>query len=310
MKQYLASLIGVLAIFQGIAHGASTAADYLGSWNITAYGDMNISSPGEIPVVIQPWETVVTISPPADTNHDLALNVTSGSNTLSTPLDISCPNCFAGLPERNIPWPGSWTDFGDHLIDVAVVTAGNAMATGIVGQQEGTTPSDTGFLYSVWQKESVAVTRDDFIGNWKVDAFYSDPNIRNLSEGFGLTGTDPLFFTIYEGSALDTLSIDIGTSDSNPWQFELQVAGAHAVLMDPFENSDGRLLTFDLVCGGERLAWAMIGQELDDLSDISLSIGSASPVPIPASAWLFISGLLSLIGFSKCGGALGSSKNK
>ena len=295
MKKYLVSLIGVLAIFQGVAHGAITAADYVGSWSITAYGDMNISNPVLNPVAIQPWETNVDIAPSAIPGHDLTMNMTSGSNNLSASLDISCPNCFASLPERNVSWPGSWTGFGDKLVDVMVVTAGNAMAAGIVGQ-EVTNPSDTAFLYSVWQKDSMAVTRDDFIGNWKVDALYSDPNLRDSGGGFSLD-PGPLFFHIYAGLEPDELFLDTGTSGSNP--FELRVVGANAMLMDPLEDSFGRILSFDIVFGGDGLTFAFIGQELYDLSDISLNIGTASPVPIPASAWLFGSGLLSLIGFSK-----------
>ena len=76
---------------------------------------------------------------------------------------------------------------------------------------------------------------------------------------------------------------------------ELLVEGNRAHLT----GKTGNLLTFDIVHGGDALAFVVVGQEDYDLSDISLGLGTASMVPVPAAAWLFGSAVLTLTGIAR-----------
>ena len=293
-KHEILSLWGVLALCLGTSYAAPGTApsDYTGSWGgIIVYGDFDISDPAAIPVAINAHSVNLDVSVSANPSRDLDLSLTDATNNanhLATSLDVVCPNCVARPPVRNMAWPGGWPEMGNHLVDLLLVSEGNVMAMNIVGQLD-TNPADTGFLYAAWQKTPTEIARDDFIGTWKTSNNHDNYNIRNAGEDWNLEPWDT--FNLDAGSAADRIAFGDGPLAG----VELLVEGNRAHLT----GKTGNLLTFDIVHGGDALAFVVVGQEDYDLSDISLGLGTASMVPVPAAAWLFGSAVLTLTGIAR-----------
>jgi hypothetical protein len=272
--------------------GPATAApvDFTGAWPVIAYGDSDFSNG----VVLQPYNLSVNINLSSDPTRDLDMNVldTNTGGTMYASLDI-LSDSLASIPERDVIWPGSWTEFPPNLLDTGVLSNGNGMAMGVVGR-EPTDREQTGFFYSLWEKTPVTgITRNDFLGTWVTSQWFSDPNLRSWQEGFNFESYST--GTITAGTDLDTIIIDLNSPGVNP--MELQVAGNRAFLTAPFNT----FLAFDLLHDGENLFIASVGQEYDDPTDISLGLGFASPVPLPAAVWLMMGGmgLLGAMGYRK-----------
>jgi hypothetical protein len=94
--------------------------------------------------------------------------------------------------------------------------------------------------------------------------------------------------TITAGSYPDTILIDLLQPEMDP--IELQVDGNRAFLTAPVDDL-GWLLAFDILNDGENLSIVTVGQEYYDLTDISLGLSVASPVPLSAPIWFMMSGL-------------------
>jgi hypothetical protein len=264
----------------------STAAvpdDYIGSWQVTAYGDHNITDG----IALQTYNLSVSFAPSSDPERDLNFNLldTNSGGTLNTTLNVDSVGA-ARIAQQDVPWPGMWPEFSTGLRDAVVITQGNGMAMGVVSQ-DPTDRNQTGFLYSLWEKSPVTtVTRDDFLGVWETTQAFSnrnlisDPEISPRSQYFACT--------ITAGSSPDTILVDYDYPGYEA--IELQLEGNHAFLNAPFDVGNNYDLAFDLLHDGETIQFATIGQEYYDLTDLSLRIGTMSPVPLPAALWFFLSG--------------------
>jgi hypothetical protein len=273
--------IALLSTLVSASLPAAVPEDFIGSWHVTAYGDSDFSDG----VTLRSYDLSVSVSLSTDPERDLDISIldTVSGGTLNTSMDVD-PYGVARITNNDVPWPGIWPEFPVRLGDAVVMTEGNGMAVGVVGR-EPTDRDSTGVFYSLWQKSPITtVTAEDFLGAWDANQSVSNPNLRNpgsLSWSLFSTGT----FTA--GSNPDTIMYDMGLVGVEP--LELQVSGSRAFLTAPVEGSG--LLAFDLLHDGENILFAMVGQEYDDLTDVSLGLGSASPVPLPATAWFMMSGI-------------------
>lgn len=275
----------MIALLLALDTGSVAAApdDFVGSWSVIAYGDNNFANG----VVLQPYNLTLNVTLSSDPTRDLELNIldTNTGGTMNTSLDID-PAWLASLPNRDVSWPGTWSGFPPNLLDVVVMSNGNSMAMGVVGR-EPTNQAETGFFYTHWERTPVTtVSRDNFLGTWVTNQRIGDTNLHNSSTGFDLE----LFpdFTITASSDPDAILIDLLHPEVDP--IELQVEGNRAFLTAPFHDS-GLGLAFDILHDGENLSFIIVGQEYYDLTDISLGLAVASPVPLPAPIWFLVSGL-------------------
>ncbi len=276
----------VFLLLSAMVSGAVNAAipeDYFGNWNVTAYGDSNFSDG----VALQTYNLSVHFVQSHDPVHDLELSAydTNFGGTLNTSLNIDT-NGAARISQNDVSWPGAWPEFPSNLGDAVVLTDGNGMAMGVVGR-DPIDRNQTGFFYSLWQKSPInTITRDDFLGAWETSQRLSNPNLQNS----GRLSTNYLpELTITAGSSSDTIIVELDRDGIIP--IELQIVGNHAFLSAPFDVGDSFLLAFDLLHDGNNILIANVNQEYDDLTDISLGVGISSPVPLPATVFLFMSGI-------------------
>jgi hypothetical protein len=263
---------------------AAIPEDYIGNWHVTAYGDNDFSDG----VTLRTYNLSVNFAQSSDPVSDLNFSAydTNLGGTLNTSLNVDSSGA-ARIPYNDVSWPGTWPEFPTNLGDAVFLTEGNGMAMGVVGR-EPTDRDRTGFFYSLWQKSPIStVTRDDFLGAWETTQRLSDPNLRNS----GSLSTNYLpAFTITAGSSSDTIIVELDREGIIP--IELQVTGNRAFLNNmPLDVGDGFLLAFDLLHDGNNILLANVGQEYDDLTDISLGVGISSPVPLPATIWFLMSGI-------------------
>ena len=111
----------------------------------------------------------------------------------------------------------------------------------------------------------------------------------------------PDTFTKSAGPTADTIHLDLRVAGS----VDLEIEGARAFLSSPpVALGGGNQLVFELLHGGDNdLILTGVGQELDNLSDLSPGFTTAALVPVPATFPLLTTALLGLIGYRARRGA-------
>jgi hypothetical protein len=150
-----------------------------------------------------------------------------------------------------------------NLLELIIMSDGNNMCTVVVGS-EFFNPADISFTTASWIREEKPVTPEDFAGSWQFNMFH-DPNLRDTTNGF----------------AKRSHPVTISTSDSNTLfvntgyeTYILQVVGNRASLINaPVVKATEIMHDFNIVCDGEGLAFYTVVTEIDDPTDVSVSIG-------------------------------------
>ena len=205
------------------------------------------------------------------TNLSIQLTATDGS--FSVPLERSNNVARLSTPPYDM---GNW-----NLLEFLILSDGNNMVFTFIGQ-ESNDPTDISFNVSNWLRNPGSLTADNFVGSWSGN-FYSDLNLRNTTDGFddASSGT----FTISKVDA-DTITLNFGNES-----FSLDVVNGRATLNNaPVTGASAIYHTLSIVTDGSGLSLYMVATELNDPTDVSVSVGLASRQPVVGSGYYEIYG--------------------
>ena len=139
--------------------------------------------------------------------------------------------------------------------------------------QESADPKDISFQVGSWSSFKGSVTLDDFVGTWTGESYGND----NLSSGL-----NPGDFVSQSGgttivSKVDSTHIHMsspGGVDQMPLSLTLRVSGNEAYLeSSPVNTGTSIFHEFRLRTDGQKVVYCVVGQELNDATDVSVSIG-------------------------------------
>ncbi len=152
----------------------------------------------------------------------------------------------------------------DNLLEVLLLSDGNNMVYTGVGQEDDN-PDDISISTANWINKPASVTIDSFVGYWSGFS-YSDPNIRNTTEGFNITTHESA--TI---SKVDTQTISINMKGE---LILLDVTNGRATLKNtPVTTPSATYHAISMVTDGSGLSHYIVATELNDPTDVSVSIG-------------------------------------
>ncbi len=217
------------------------------------------------------------------------LSVTYEDPTTGGPVllpEFHIQGSMAAPPLRNVDY-----GFGARNVDMLFISDGAHMAFASV-DQEFANPLDISFSTGAWQRNLTNPNPgiNSLLGSWDVTIF-SDPNLRDTTNGFT---TELRNINITQASS-DTILV--------PFQSDLvtlQVGGSRAWLPGgPVSLDDGILHAMDVAFDETGFSFTFIMTELYDESDVSITMGYTSSVPVPGALILFGSGLLGLIGINR-----------
>ena len=158
---------------------------------------------------------------------------------------------------------------------------GDINADGEVGLQEA--------IYALQVVAGMKPQLPDFTGTYN----FSEQYDLNISNGVALG----LGYVILEVTQIDANNLSLQGTVTNPdegtfsFQFPLVVSGNTATLPAhpyPIPDGSGNLLELLLLSDGNNMVYTGIGQEHDDLSDISLSVANWLRTPKPVTVEAFV----------------------
>ena len=166
---------------------------------------------------------------------------------------------------------------GWSLLDFFMMSDGTNGAYATISQ-EGADPQDVSFQVGSWSNFKGNVTIDDFVGMW-VGESYGNENLN-----YGLNPGD--FVTQSGGttivSKVDSNHIHLsspGGGDELPLSIDLRVSGNGAFLeSSPVVTSTSRFHAFHMRTDGQKVVFYVVGSELNDPTDISVTIGLGTKV--------------------------------
>ncbi|MEW6571555.1 MAG: hypothetical protein AB1390_10350 [Nitrospirota bacterium] len=128
-------------------------------------------------------------------------------------------------------------------------------------------PADISLGVANWLRNSQPVTIDAFVGT-RDGNFYSDPNLRNTTDGFDVTNES---LTISKVDA-DTITVNIRNES-----FLLDVANGRAKLTNtPVTGSSAIYHALSIVTDGTGMSFYMVANEPYDVTDVCVTIGLAT----------------------------------
>jgi hypothetical protein len=266
-------LLAVLFCASVYLPALAQASIFSGSYQPTFYYDDNIFDQ----VQIAGGTGNVLITDGAGPN-DLNLQMSFDSKTVSVPLVIS--GNMATLAQRSY-------DLGTATaLDLVLLSDGNNMALAYVEQQKaGPVPTPLSFAIVQWQRNPTVASPDALIGDWQLMSV-EDPNLRDTPNGFAAgSSTGPISFVagaFFIGvPPLENLPL---TPDGN----RAYLAGT------PVTTSSAVVHALNIMYDDQGSAsFLMVASELNDPTDVSLTVGLGvrAPVPEPANWALIAVGL-------------------
>ena len=238
---------------------------FLGSWLKEFESDDNISDGVVIQTVPHEFRVAPTASP-----DDFVITIMD--------FDTDLPVTLAGNTLVNQAGPIEFSDW--RMLNVLFMSDGVNKVFATVGQ-EHSNPLDVSFGATCWTEAKGSLTASDLVGTWLLRG-YSDPNLRN-------TGDD---FTPEEATATITAVSPTRILVTSPGLTRTAtLSGMEATFDDvPGEVGGGMWHTQRMVSDGLGVAVYFVVAELDDPSDISLTVLLGSrldePEPVPGMVWI------------------------
>lgn len=161
---------------------------------------------------------------------------------------------------RNESGPIEFSDF--YMLDVLLLSDGVNKVFTFVGQEKSD-PLDVSFNVTCWTEAKGTLLASDLAGTWAVQG-YSDPNLQNTSDGFDPDQTTVTITAIGQNQILIA-----------PPNFSAAatISGMEATLDNaPFNTGSAMLHTLKLASNGSWLCLYAVTSELDDPSDVSVTI--------------------------------------
>ncbi|MFO1319503.1 MAG: hypothetical protein U1F52_07810 [Burkholderiales bacterium] len=257
---------------------------FVGSFSADFRYDENIfdgvqlgSSPGSV-VISQ------GVSP-----SDLVVEMHWATRIVTVPL-LSSGNA-ALLSRRN-------HDLGDAIaMDVALLSDGNNMVLAYVeAAKTNLSPNPISFAVAQWQRNPATVGTADLLGQWQTTVTADDTNLRDVTNGLSLIPSDfrsPIVFSLQD----DPLSMTIPPTFTLP----LAVSGNRLIVPGTPTALNGAVRhAFEFMFGaGRNGSFFSVATELDDLADVSLTIGLVSGVPEPEVTYLLGVGIAIVVAFRR-----------
>ena len=260
MKRWPGAKIGkfwLLAITVAMVTSVQ-ADDFAGSYNPMVEYDNDISDG----VIIQQSYSHTLIVSTADTQGHRTVTISDGSNSVEIDTIESPSGDRIYNSERPVAYEG-W-----NLLDFIMVSDGVNKAFALIGQEDYD-PLDISFTLSSWSDLSPVLSPADFAVTSSVNQ-YGDPNLRNVTDGFYPAG--PLTGTA-TASGENEIILTGSSPEGDPHSFTMQVSGNTARLVDPPVTSDsGVHHAFQITSDGSRFSGYLVGVELDDISDVGISL--------------------------------------
>ncbi len=161
---------------------------------------------------------------------------------------------------------------GWSLWDYFMMSDGTNGALATISQ-ESADPQDISFQVGSWSSFKGNVTIDDFVGSWTGESYGND----NVSSGL-----NPGDFVSQSGgtttiSRADSTHIRVsspGGGDQMPLSLTLRVSGNEAYLeSSPVSTANAKYHAFRIRTDGQKVVYYVVGQELNDAADVSVTIG-------------------------------------
>ena len=197
----------------------------------------------------------VTLEVTRNDSTSLSIKVTATEGTFTLPLVQS--NSMATLLTH--PY-----DVGtSFMLEFLLLSDGNNMVLTFIGQ-EYYNLADISVTVASWPRYPNTVTVDDFVGTWDMTV-YSDPNLRNTSDGFAKTN---------ETITISKAGPNQITVNSMNRSFTLDVAGGRATLPTaPVTIGDAVFHALTIISDGKGIAIYWVATETYDLTDVSVAVG-------------------------------------
>ncbi|MCD6393792.1 MAG: PEP-CTERM sorting domain-containing protein [Planctomycetes bacterium] len=254
------------------------ATHFAGTWDITLYGDTNISDGVTI------GSSSATLELTTSDSILYTAELTSGESTASYTMNRN--NSLLSLTPQPAEFD-TWT-----LCNSYMFSDGSNGAFLLMGQDS---PADISINVSGWTDAVSPVLLSDITGVWSLNVV-EDWNLRSDPlEAFTLSTRQLTISDAGNGQA----NVDIElTSDEGMQQLLMNFDGN---ILTPASQPDNCILShFAIYTDGQGLALARIATELDDATDVSVTIGLGQPVPEPATLSILALGGLMVLRRQKC----------
>ena len=239
---------------------------FVGNYTPLVEYDDNIS---DGVVILQ--DSAVTLTVVRNSPTELTATITGEAGPVTIPLTQSGQRATAtGTPIAYAGW---------NLLEFAMVSDGVNKAFLMVGQDAD--PTDIGFMVACWSEATEPITPSDIVGTWTVHG-YSDPNLRNLDDGFE-----------EEGDAVSVTVVEIGTDRVNLTVEEKSLSGDMLVsgyIVNWIDPPVAYSHLLRIATDGDTMAGCGVSVEIDDPTDVGVSIMLGNPVPEPATLSLLALG--------------------
>ena len=232
---------------------------FAGTYSFNNQYDLNISDGVTLGVGNETFEVTRIDS------QNLSVQV-SGNN----PDEGSYSGQFPFVMSDNIAMlPTRPYDMGNaNLLDFLILSDGNNMVYAGIGQEKSN-PADISLGVANWLRIPQSVTIDSFVGTWS-GIFYNDPNLRNIDDGFSVTVES---ITI---SKVDFNTITVNLRNRNE-TFLLDVTNGRATLNNaPVTGTSAIYHALSIVTDGSGLSLYIVATELNDPTDVSVTVGLAT----------------------------------
>lgn len=248
-----------------IVVGPVQADRFAGTYNPMVEYDDNIS---DGVTILQSYSVTLVVST-KDANGHRTVTISDGNHS----VEIDTIESASGRRIYNAQRPVAYD--GWNLLDFTMVSDGVNKAFAMVGQEDYD-PLDISFTVGSWSDLSPVLSTSDFVGAWTM-ASYGSWNLRDPNERISPRGLET--GTVTESGPNEIL-ITATSPEGASVSFPMRVSGNAARLADPpFTSSDGIHHTFQITSDGSWGSGYMVTTELDDESDVAITLLLAVPGP-------------------------------
>lgn len=249
------------------------AADFTGSFTPWMQAESNIFDGVSLS------DGIGSVDITASTPNGLTLALNFG--TLSATLPMTVAGNVAALANPGIVFGTT------KVLDTYLLSDSDHMALAYVAQDQAT--SAISYVLSTWQRNPVFTDASVATGMWMATSAFGNPNLRDVN-GPGFLPRSPFGFEIARSGGghllkAGSLSVPVIVSAGHAW---LENA--------PSPAGSGLWQVFEMGYSQGSAAFFFVGTELNDPTDVSITLGLLKPVPEPETWAMLLAGLALLGG--------------